>query len=161
MLPAFIAEGFRYEASNPGALKWPTKMSGGKLWDFTLPLLNMSGSRLRVLAMDYNFMANQGDGKSSSDPSTCAKVEKQTRNTYLKALKATYNSSRAPLIIGAHMNPWSCNAYVKSLFDFVRTAKAKYPEVMFISFSELTDWLDAQKPRVLKALQKKPPVTDY
>jgi hypothetical protein len=161
MLPAFEAEGLRYDASDPGELKWPVKAEDSDLWEFPLPALHLRDTSSWVLAMDYNFMAMQNNTKTEADPATCDRIEQQTRDTYMDALEAAKEGGGAPLILGSHLNDWVCNAYVNSLHDFSRAAKEKYPDVQFISFADLADWLEAQDPTVLKELQELPAERDY
>lgn len=161
LLPALAAEGLRYDASDPGTLKWPTRSKGSDLWQFPLPALRLRDTNLWVLAMDYNFMANQNNSKTKADKATCDRIRKQTQDTYMDALEAARDGSRAPLLLGSHLNDWVCNAYADSLHDFARAAKAKYPDVQFISFEDLADWLEVQDPAVLKELQARPAERDY
>lgn len=157
MWKAFIDAGFRYEASDPGVLQWPRKVADGKLWQFPLPALRLSGTNKWVLSMDYNFLANQNNTKTQADADTCAKIEEQTYQTYMDALAALESGNRAPLIIGTHLNDWVCGAYIKSLQRFIADVPNRFPGVRMVSFSDLARWLDAQDPAVLRDLQAKTP----
>ena len=156
MWPAFIAEGFRYEASDPGVLQWPRKVAQGQLWQFPLPALKLGGTDKWVLSMDYNLLVNQTNGETEVDPAQCAQVEEQTYQTFMEALDGVYNGNRAPLFLGSHLNSWACSAYINSLQRFIVDAKAKYPDVRFVSNIDLANWLDAMDPATLKELQKLP-----
>lgn len=157
MWAAFAAEGFRYEASDPGVLQWPRKVAQNKLWQFPLPALKLSGTDMWVLSMDYNLLVNQTGGKTETTPEECARVEQQTYQTYMEALEGVYNGNRAPLFLGSHLNSWVCDSYIKALQRFIVDAKAKHPDVMFVSNNDLADWLDAMDPATLKKLQQQPP----
>lgn len=154
MWDAFAAEGFRYEASDPGTLLWPKKVAGGRLWQFPLPALKLGGTDTWVLSMDYNLLVNQTGGKTEVSPDECAQVEQQNYDTFMAALEGVYNGNRAPLFLGTHLNSWACGAYITSLERFIRDAKAKYPDIMFVSNRDLADWLDSMDPATLKSLQK-------
>lgn len=156
MWAAFAAEGFRYEASDPGVLQWPRKVAQNKLWQFPLPALKLSGTNLWVLSMDYNLLVNQTNGETDVAPDECARVEQQTYQTYMDALEGVYNGNRAPLFLGSHLNSWVCDSYIKALQRFIVDAKTKYPDIMFVSNNDLADWLDGMDPATLKGLQQLP-----
>ncbi len=156
MFAAFAQEGFRYDASDPGVLQWPRKVAGGKLWQFPLPALKLLGTDLWVLSMDYNLLVNQTGGKTEVPPDQCQKVQDQTYQTFMDALEGVYNGNRAPLFLGTHLNSWACGAYITALERFIVDAKAKYPDIMFVSNNDMADWLDAMDPATLKALQQLP-----
>lgn len=154
MWDAFTAEGFRYEASDPGTLVWPKKVAGGRLWQFPLPALKLGGTDKWVLSMDYNLLVNQTGGATDVDPAECDQVAQQTYETFMNALDGVYNGNRAPLFLGTHLNSWACGAYITALERFIVDAKARYPDIMFVSNRDLADWLDAMDPAELKSLQK-------
>lgn len=156
MWKAYTEAGFRYDASNSGTLVWPQKVANGRLWEFPLPALKLSGTNLQVLAMDYNFLANQTNAQTQVPQATCDQVEEQTYRSYMDALDAVYNGNRAPLSIGSHLNDWVCGAYITSLERFITDAHAKYPDVRFVSFKDLADWLDVMDPDELAKLQALP-----
>jgi len=156
MWSAFTDAGFRYEASDPGELKWPKQVDDGSLWQFTLPALKLSGTNLWVLSMDYNFLVNQTNGATKGDEASCKRVEEQTYETYMDSLEAVYNGNRAPLILGSHLNDWQCGAYITALERFIADVPQKYPDVNMVSFQDLADWLDQMDPGQLKKLQQLP-----
>lgn len=155
MHAAFTQAGFRYDASDPGVLQWPRKAPSG-LWEFPLPALKLTGTDKWVLSMDYNLLVNQTDGETEVPADQCKAVEEQTYQTYVDALEGVYNGNRAPLILGSHLNDWACNAYVNSLERFIADAAAKHPDIKFVSFLDLANWLDAMDPAQLAALQALP-----
>jgi hypothetical protein len=156
MWTAFKEAGFRYDASDPGQLKWPTKVADGALWEFPLPALKLAGTNLWVLSMDYNLLVNQTNGETTGDPDSCKRVEDQTYQTYMDALAAVHEGNRAPLILGSHLNDWQCNGYINALERFVADVPAKYPDVKMVSFADLADWLDKMDPAELQKLQALP-----
>lgn len=151
---SFAEAGFRYEASDPGALQWPRKHEKSDLWLFPLPAIKLSGTEKWVLSMDYNLLVNQNDGEVNGSKETCQRVEEQTYDTMMMALEGVYEGNRAPLVIGSHLNDWLCSAYVKSLHRFLKDAAEKYPDVDFVSFQDLADWLDKMPKNVLSELQE-------
>ena len=158
---ALEAEGFRYDASDPGGLSWPKRFENSPLWNFPLPALRLDQTNLWVLSMDYNFLANQNNARTDGDQATCDRVEQQTYQTYVNSLDAVLAGNRAPLILGSHLNSWLCGAYVKSIHRFLDDTAVNHPDVQFISFQELADWLEAQDPAVLTELQQRPGERSY
>lgn len=157
MHQAFAAEGMRYEASDPGVLQWPQKSEQGDLWLFPLPALLLPGTEKWVLSMDYNLLVNQNGGRTEGDDATCRRIEDETYQTYMDGLDAVYKGNRAPLVVGSHLNSWLCSAYIKGIERFITDAAAKYPDIRFVSFTDLADWLDAMPPEVLADLQDRDP----
>ncbi|HUR01344.1 MAG TPA: hypothetical protein VM347_02285, partial [Nonomuraea sp.] len=137
MYPAMVANGYRYDTSGEGTLRWPRRMSNG-MWNIPPQTLRMAGSGSSVLSMDYNFYERQSgavDGASSRRSAWYSQV----LNTYRNAYKATYNGNRAPLIFGAHFNNWNGGIYADALADFVRETCTK-PNTRCVSFEELVNW---------------------
>lgn len=156
MYPAMTAAGYTYETSNDGKLAWPKKVAGQNIWDFPLQAIKMSGTNIRTLSMDYNFLANQNGGKTQADPAKCQQIEQQTYQSLMDAGEAVYTGNRAPLFVGNHFNNWACGAYKNSLTRFIVDFKAKHPDVQFISNSDLEKWLEAQDPVLIGELQARP-----
>lgn len=74
LYPVLARRGFRYDASQTAVLgTWPAKRHG--IWSFPLLELPFVGHTFRVVSMDYNFMANQGD-------KTAAEIEEETYRTF-------------------------------------------------------------------------------
>jgi hypothetical protein len=155
MYPVFEKAGFAYDASSTGTLSWPQKVSGYSMWNFPLQTIKIEdwpGNR-HQLSMDYNFLYTQNAGKVDAPQAKCDKIQQSAYASFQAALKAVYDGNRAPLIIGNHFNSWVCGAYVNALTKFVQDANAQDPDVQFVSFDYLAQWLDAQDPKVLKKLQ--------
>jgi hypothetical protein len=155
MYPVFAKNGFTYDASNPGTLVWPRKISGYDMWNFPLQRINVVGYDKTNLSMDYNLLFVQNAGQITAPPAKCAKIETSTYESLMQALAAVEGGNRAPFFVGNHFNDWACGAYKNALTDFVVDAHVKYPDVRFVTNEYLVRWLDAQDPKVLKALQKK------
>ena len=126
------------------------------MWSFPLQRIKVVGYGKSNLSMDYNLLYVQNKGQITAPPAQCAKIENSTYQSLTQALKAVHSTNRAPFFIGNHFNEWACGAYAKALTRFVTDAHATYPDVHFVTFEYLTRWLDAQDPKVLAALQKKP-----
>ncbi len=158
MYKAFAERHFTYDSSNGGTLTWPRKMKKYDLWNIPLQRLSIKdwpGNR-SVLSMDYNLLYTMNNAKTTAPRATCDKLRRATYATYMGALDAVENGNRAPLIIGNHFNTWVCGAFRDALTDFVRDAHTRYPYVRFVSFEYLVKWMEAQDPKVLKALQARP-----
>ena len=153
MLPVFKEFGYRYDASDPGKLRWPVLLPAG-LWQFPLQAVNRAGTDKQNLSMDYNFYVNQSGGKDVAGDSARA-VEQQTYDSLLNAYNAVHTGNRAPLFVGSHFNLWSEGAYRNALTRFA-DAVCTQPDTRCISNRDLADWLDAQDPAVLAALQAQP-----
>ena len=140
LYPVLAKRGFRYDASQTAVIgKWPAKRHG--IWSFPLLELPFVGHTFRVVSMDYNFMANQGD-------ETAAEIEEETYRTFWNAFRATYVGNRAPLSFGNHFETWKSWAYNHALTRFLSRA-CRLPEVRCGSFEELANWLDALSPKRL------------
>ena len=151
MYPVFVENGFKYDASNPGVLQWPTKNDYG-LWEFPLQTMKVVGYDRSNLSMDYNFLCAQNDCKQEADQATCDRIEQSTYDSLMAAVDALYNGNRAPLFFGNHFNTWVCGAYQNALTRFIIDASAQYPDLKFVSNADLVKWLEAQDPAVLNKL---------
>lgn len=152
MYAAFKDNGYLYDTSNSGSLKWPQKTKNG-LWDIPLQAIVVPGlGGNGVLSMDYNFLVNQNNGATEAPQAKCDQIEQQSYAAYKKALKDVYNGNRAPLILGNHMNNWVCGAYTNALTKFVDETHEEMPDVRFISTLDLVTWLQEQDPAVVKEL---------
>ncbi len=179
-LAAMKAAGYRYDTSATGDLSWPRRTPQG-LWEFPLPTITWKGARGgRVLGMDYNlWYAYNRAGPIRTDAER-ASVARAVTDTYLAAFSATYDGNRAPLYLSSHMNYWGCNQNYRACNHranlpggtpmqhygpFTVGLQAAYAticrraEVRCISYRQLADWLDAQDPAVLSALQARPAAT--
>ena len=157
MWPVWRKMGFTYDASRSGSLSWPKKIAGSPaLWEFPLQTIKVIGYGRSNLSMDYNLLYVQNHAKQTAPPATCAKIQKSTYQSYMQALDAVERTNNAPFFVGNHFNNWACGAYVNALTSFVTDAHAKYPSMQFVTFAWLAKWMNAQDPKVLAALQKKP-----
>ncbi|GAB2773238.1 polysaccharide deacetylase family protein [Streptomyces daliensis] len=141
--------GFRYDSSGNGTQVWPGKRGG--LWDLPLQQVPMPGHGYETLAMDYNFLANQSvtvDGPVEKRPY----YKRQMRGGLLAGFERAYEGNRAPMIIGNHFEDWNGGIYMDAVEDVMKTVCRK-ADVRCVSFRQLTDWLDAQDPEVLRKLR--------
>lgn len=58
-----------------------------------------------------------------------------------------------PVVLGNHFNDWNHAAYRDALATFVEETCGR-PETQCITYSDLVAWLEAQRPSVLRALQR-------
>ncbi|WP_441245882.1 hypothetical protein [Kitasatospora sp. McL0602] len=153
LLPTAAARGWKYDSSGPGGLQvWPQKFQGGALWDFPLQSIPFPGHSFQVLSMDYNIMYNQSGSNTKGDAGMHPAWQTQARDSLLAGFDRAYRSNRAPFYIGNHFEQWNGGIYMNAVED-VLTAIAAHPDVRLVSFRQLTQWLDAQDPAVLRKLQ--------
>lgn len=152
LLKAAKSFGWRYDASSPGEFQiWPSKTAEG-IWNFPLELIPFSGKDFQVVSMDFNLLANQGDGGTDGPSYMYPQWEKQARDTYLNGFERVYNGSRAPLFIGNHFEEWNGGIYMQAVEDVMKSV-CKRDGVRCVSFEEMADWMDAQDPAVLAKLR--------
>ncbi|AVH58954.1 MULTISPECIES: hypothetical protein [Streptomyces] len=146
---------WRYDASSAGDFQiWPVKKEG--IWDFPLQMLPYEDGKYQGLSMDFNFLYNQSDGETTGDPAKYPEWEEETVKSYMAGFNRVYYGSRAPLFIGNHFEDWNGGIYMKAV-DQVVTNVCTKKDVRCVSFRELADWLDAQKPEVLERLRSLDP----
>ncbi|WTO37501.1 hypothetical protein OG399_25455 [Streptomyces achromogenes] len=151
LLKAIKDYGWRYDASSPGDFQiWPSKKNG--IWDFPLQMLPYEDGKYQGLSMDFNFLYNQSEGETQGDPAKFPEWEKRTVDSYMAGFNRVYYGSRAPLFIGNHFEDWNGGIYMKAIDQVVRNVCTK-EGVKCVSFKELADWLDVQKPQTLAALR--------
>jgi len=146
--------GYRYDASSPGAFQvWPAKKEG--VWDFPLQMLPFN-DEYQALSMDFNFLYNQSDGKTDGDPAMHSTWQRETIDTYMSGFNRVYYGSRAPLFIGNHFEQWNGGIYMNAVDEIIKNVCTK-KDVKCVSFQELADWMDVQKPSTLANLRNLDP----
>ncbi|MFK0295268.1 hypothetical protein ACIQU6_33020 [Streptomyces sp. NPDC090442] len=151
LLKAMKSYGWRYDASSPGDFQiWPTKKEG--VWDFPLQMLPYPGGNYQGLSMDFNFLYNQSHGETKGDPAKYAEWQRQTVASYMAGFNRVYYGSRAPLFVGNHFEDWNGGIYMKAIDQVVKNTCSRQG-VKCVSFKELADWLDVQKPDTLQRLR--------
>ncbi|MGW7415184.1 hypothetical protein [Streptomyces sp. NPDC054863] len=147
LIPATKSFGWRYDASSAGDFQiWPAKKDG--IWDLPLQLLPFPQKEFQVLSMDFNFLYNQSKGSTEGDPAKYQAWRKQARDAYLAGFQRVFHGSRAPMFIGNHFEDWNGGIYMDAVEDVMKDVCPR-KGVRCVSFRELTDWLDAQDPKVL------------
>lgn len=155
LLKAVKDYGYRYDASSKGDFQiWPTKKDG--VWDFPLQLLPYEEGEYQGLSMDFNFLYNQSDGQVEGDPAQYPRWEQETVDTYMAGFNRVYYGSRAPLFIGNHFENWNGGIYMRAVDRTIENVCTK-KDVRCVSFRELADWLDVQKPETLQRLRSLDP----
>jgi hypothetical protein len=150
LLKAVKGFGYRYDASSPGAYQvWPAKKEG--VWDFPLQMLPFN-DEYQALSMDFNFLYNQSDGKTDGDPAMHSTWQRETIDTYMSGFNRVYYGSRAPLFIGNHFEQWNGGIYMNAVDEIIKNVCTK-KDVKCVSFQELADWMDVQKPSTLANLR--------
>ncbi|UJB40562.1 hypothetical protein [Streptomyces sp. A1-5] len=151
LLKAMKSYGWRYDASSPGDFQiWPSKKNG--IWDFPLQMLPYPGGNYQGLSMDFNFLYNQSHGETKGDPAKYVAWEQQTVDSYMSGFNRVYYGSRAPLFIGNHFEDWNGGIYMKAVDQVIKKVCTK-KGVKCVSFKELADWLDVQKPETMQRLR--------
>ena len=149
LYPVLAGRGFRYDASqNALEGRWPTRQDG--IWSFPLASIPLAGRSVHVLSMDYNLYVNQTRAQTvpaALEPT----IEEQAYQTFLGYFSRAYAGDRAPVIIGAHFTHWNHDAYLNALTRLMDDVCTR-PDVRCVSFKDLADWLDAQSPAQLGAL---------
>ncbi len=155
LLKAAKGYDWRYDASSAGDFQiWPKKKNG--IWDFPLQMLPYEGGKYQGLSMDFNFLYNQSEGKTDGDPAMHPKWQQETLNTYTAGFNRVYYGSRAPLFIGNHFEEWNGGIYMKAVDQMIEKVCTK-KDVKCVSFKELADWMDVQKPATLERLRSLDP----
>ncbi|MFF8968349.1 hypothetical protein [Streptomyces sp. NPDC014995] len=151
LLKAAKSYGWRYDASSAGDFQiWPAKKNG--IWDFPLQMLPYEGGKYQGLSMDFNFLYNQSEGETEGDPALYPQWQQETVDAYMAGFNRVYYGSRAPLFIGNHFEQWNGGIYMKAVDELIETVCTK-KDVKCVSFKELADWMDAQKPATLERLR--------
>ena len=162
LYPALEAHGMDYDSSfTRTGLSWPSKSTDGKIWEMGMSEFPLHGSGHPMITMDYNFYAQQEPHTVSGGAAPSVAKSKadsaQVLATYQDMLKAaTTDGVHEPIIIGNHFNDWNNNAYSDAVANFALSACAN-PAVHCVPFRDLVDWMNAQDPAVLKALQNHQP----
>ncbi|GHE28687.1 hypothetical protein [Streptomyces capitiformicae] len=142
--------GYRYDASSPGGFQvWPGKKNG--MWDFPLQMLPYDDD-YQALSMDFNFLYNQSNGETEGDPAMYPTWQQETIDTYMAGFNRVYYGSRAPLFIGNHFEQWNGGIYMNAVDEVIKNVCTK-KDVKCVSFDELADWMDVQKPETLANLR--------
>lgn len=151
LLPAAKRHGWRYDSSGVrGRAAWPVKDDYG-LYDLSMFSVPFRGSS--IIPMDYNFLASQAKGdQEAGSAAERATWKAEHAATLRAALKKCLNGNRAPFVIGNHLSPWLGGIYQQNLLALM-TEFGRTPQVQLVSFRWLCDWMDAQDPDVLAALQ--------
>ncbi|CAM5307226.1 Polysaccharide deacetylase OS=Streptomyces alboniger OX=132473 GN=CP975_34635 PE=4 SV=1 [Streptomyces alboniger] len=108
-------------------------------------MLPYEGGKYQGLSMDFNFLYNQSDGETDGNPADYPQWEQQTVQSYMSGFDRVYYGSRAPLFVGNHFEDWNGGIYMKAVDQVIKNVCTK-KDVKCVSFKELADWLDVQKP---------------
>ncbi len=158
LYPALEAHGMDYDSSfTRTGLSWPVKSNDGKIWEMGMSEFPLHGTGHPLITMDYNFYAQQEPDTVAGGPAPSMAQSKadsaQVLATYEDMLKAAQTDGvHEPIIIGNHFNDWNNNAYSDAVANFA-LAECGKPGVNCVPFRDLVDWMNAQDPKVIAALQ--------
>lgn len=150
LLPVAKENRWRYDTSGTSTQRWQRRLPNG-LWDTSMPSLPFRGRE--VLGMDYNYMYQQSHASTNGDKSKRPAWRAEVIDTMTRGLERAKDGNRAPLVVGNHFEQWNGGIYMDAVEAFMERC-AGDPDVQLVSMRELCDFLDAQDPRVLAALQK-------
>lgn len=150
LLRSTTVKKWRYDTSGTGRQVWPTRFSNG-LWNLPMQSIPFPGHPFEVISMDYNMMFNQSK-TPKGDPGMRATWQAQAQDAFLAGFQRAYTTNRAPYVIGNHFEHWNGGIYMTAVETAI-TEMAAHPDVRFVSFRQLVDWLEAQQPAVLRKLQ--------
>lgn len=115
------------------SLKCPTKSYPG-IWE--IPLNPMTNEISTCHHLDQCVFPSQDDHSDSSD----------IVNFLIENFERHYNTTRAPYQINLHVQ-WVLNQNrVKALTKFIDHVSKAYPNVWFVSFKQMLDWVKAPTP---------------
>ncbi len=160
LYPALEAHNMTYDSSiqiTGNELAWPTKTPDGRVWQIGMAQFPIHGTGKAQITMDYNYRYTQEQGSlSSGSTPPLAKSQAdsaQVLATYQDMLKAaTTDGVNEPLILGNHFEDWNNNAYTQALANFALQSCGK-PGIYCVPFRDVVDWMNAQDPKVMAALQ--------
>ena len=152
LIPAAARLGWRYDSSSSSRQVWPHQFPGTSMWNLSLSQIPFPGHSFEVLAMDYNYMANQSGPTPAKVATRYAEWKAQALGALLAGHERALSGNRAPLIVGNHFEQWNGGIYMDAVEEAMRTM-AKAPDTYLVSFRQLVDWLDRQDPILLAALQ--------
>ncbi len=153
LMPEIARRKWRYDSSRSRLATWPKRNAHG-LWDLSMTMAPFRGGSREVIPMDYTYMVLQS-GKQTSDPTHRDLWRREVVESLLAGLERSRTGNRAPFVIGNHFNHWNGGIYMDAVEQFMLKG-AQLPGVQFVTFRWLCDWLEAQRPEILTALQALP-----
>ena len=143
---------YTYDASKILNSQWPYQMNNG-VWNIGLSEIELIGTNRRTIAMDYNVLYGQCNGKfNPKNGGECANLSPdiltrdldQTYQSYIAAFLKSYYGNRAPISIGHHFSLFNRGIYWRALQKFTYSV-CNLPEVKCITHSDLVEWMESQK----------------
>ncbi len=146
LYPTLKQLGYRYDASASDYMPdaWPVKNDSG-LWEYPVHHIPYNGTDHEIQAMDYTLYFQQTNAQDTLTKGTpeWQTTYDDTLQTYLNAFHLNSTTTRAPVFMANHFSLWNDGLYWEVMKAFAKEV-CGVQDVHCISFSELTDYLDAQ-----------------
>jgi hypothetical protein len=117
--PVLKKHGFEYEAGQMGRPdEWPRIEDG--IIKFILPGINLTGTKLYPLAMDYNFYVTQTGAKDTLNQQSAKWqiAKKQVVDSLMAYFNKNYAGNRAPVVFASHFSEWNDGLYWEAMKEF-------------------------------------------
>ena len=140
---------YQYDASGSSKSAWPSQKANG-IWNLNLAEIQLAGTQHRTIAMDYNILYGQCNGKfKPSDSGECLSLtpglmthfETQMYQSYINTFLNSYYGNRAPLSIGHHFSLWNKGIYWKVLQRVIYDV-CNQPEVQCVTHKDMLQWMN-------------------
>ncbi|MFD0206580.1 MULTISPECIES: polysaccharide deacetylase [Saccharothrix] len=151
--PAMRGHGLAYDTSHVSlGVVWPFVHEG--LWEFPMPEVRVPALGKQVVMMDFNLWYALNGAKD--EPDRAGDYTRIVLDTYRSVYQATFNSNRAPIVIGNHFNEWAGGAFSNAVEGFLGEVCVK-PDTVCATYTEVIQWMQLQDPVVLEQLRRIPP----
>ncbi|GGP60019.1 hypothetical protein GCM10010185_35560 [Saccharothrix coeruleofusca] len=150
--PAMKQHGLVYDTSHVSlGVVWPSVQDG--LWEFPMPEVRVPALGKQVVMMDFNLWYALNGAKE--DASRAAEYTQVVVDTYRSVYRKTFNSNRAPLVIGNHFNEWAGGAFSAAVEQYMGEVCVQ-PETVCATYTEVIQWMQLQDPVVLEQFRRMP-----
>ncbi|GAB2834543.1 hypothetical protein GCM10022221_36760 [Actinocorallia aurea] len=145
--------GWKYDAGGTGRQVWPHRDRG--LWRLPVQTLPLPGRAREVRGTDLDLLRVQVHRGRHGSAHLRPRWRKQAGAVLQAGFERAYRGNRAPLIVGTHLAHWNGGIYLEAVQELL-TRNARRPDVRFVSYRQLVEWLELQDPAVLARLRALP-----